>query len=85
MKLQLINTLTKKPVAIGDTVETWRGEKAVLKGWSEPYDGELVKQGDCLVGLNLNRGAKIYCQLKGCPYQDQWYPSVCNLAFVLVP
>lgn len=85
MKLQLIHSLTKKPAVVGDVVKTFRGEKAVLKGWSEPYDAELVKQGDCLVGLNLTRGAKIYCQRPNSDFQDQWYPTVCDLEFVLVP
>ena len=42
MKLILVHEKTGRPAVVGEVVTTFRGEKAVLEGWSEPYDAELL-------------------------------------------
>lgn len=86
MKFVLIDEKTNRPVNVGDTLTTHDGEKVVLTGWSEPYDADFLKSENFLgdvAKLNPRRGAKIYCQKEGEKWQNQWYPSVCGLKFVV--
>ena len=85
MKFVLVNEKTNRPVQVGDVLTTHRNEKVVLTGWSEPYDAELLKEGFTgdVSTLNPYRGAKIYTKEEGKEWQNQWYPSVCDLKFVV--
>ena len=94
LKCVLVHDSSNVPAVIGETLTDFRGDKCVLKGWSNPYDAELLEgmlaEGSSLnvEGLNLNRGAKIYCvdpdeadDWQGS--QSQYYPSVCGLKFII--
>jgi hypothetical protein len=71
----LVRESDNTPVKVGDKLKTFRDEQVTLMGWKFPYDPSD----------NLFAGGKIYCQAKGQSYQDQWFPNVCDLKFILVP
>jgi len=75
LKCILVRESDNSPVQVGESLKTFRGEKVTLMGWKFPYNPQD----------NLIVGGKIYCQAKGQTYQDQWFPHVCRLKFILVP
>lgn len=65
---KLINKKTGKEVKVGDTVTTFRGEKAVLEGFKEPHKSSST--------------GKVYVKFEGAEWSDQFYPSVIGCEIV---
>jgi hypothetical protein len=73
MKLKLVHKSTGAIVQIGETLTDFRGDLATFQGYHEPYD----------FADSPNRGAKVYVTTPDVTYQQQYYPSVYGLEFVL--
>lgn len=64
----LVSKDTQIPVSVGDTVTSFRGEKAQVTGWAEP-------QTSCSTG-------RVYVKEEWASSQAAYYPGVYNLVFV---
>lgn len=66
--MKLLNKKTGKPVAVGDTVISFRGEAATVTGWAEPHTS-------CSTG-------RIYVMETGASAERAYYPAVYDCKFV---
>ncbi len=65
----LINTETKRIVAVGDKLQTFRGEPVVVTGWQPPR--------------HIGSTGRIYVTPEGYPAEFQaFFPSVCGCEIV---
>jgi hypothetical protein len=60
--MRLIYTKTGEPVRLGDHVETFRGERAILLGMSEPHKPSST--------------GRVYIQLEESKASREFFPSV---------
>lgn len=65
---KLINKETGKEVKVGDTVTTFRGEKAVLEGFREPHKS--------------SSSGKVIVKFEGAEWGNEYYPSVIGCEIV---
>jgi hypothetical protein len=66
--LRLVNTSTGKPLKLGDAVETFRGERAILLGIAEPHKPAST--------------GRVYIQFDGTTYAREFFPSVIGAEWV---
>ena len=66
--MKLIHSATQKEMRFGDLVETFRGERGVLQGFTPPHKPSST--------------GKVYVLVDGSNFQNQWYPSVIGCEFV---
>jgi len=65
--MKLINSNTLREIKIGDSVQTFRGERGILTGFTEPHKPSST--------------GKVYVNTGG-DFDNQWYPSVIGGQFV---
>jgi hypothetical protein len=65
--MQLFSTRTGKPVAKGEEVTDFRGEKAIVVGWEEPRHSGST--------------GRIYVRPQGAKLDEGYYPSVYDCEF----
>ena len=68
--MQLINTTTREPLQLGDIVETFRGERAILLGMAEPHKPSST--------------GRVYIQLDDSRASREFFPSVIGAEWVNV-
>ena len=68
--MQLINTATREPLQLGDIVETFRGERAILLGMAEPHKPSST--------------GRVYIQLDDSRASREFFPSVIGAEWVNV-
>jgi hypothetical protein len=66
--MKLIYTNTGAPAKLGDTVETFRGERAILLGIQEPHKPAST--------------GRVYIQLDGSRASREFFPSVIGAEWV---
>lgn len=66
--MKLIYTTTGAPAKLGDIVETFRGERAVLLGIQQPHKPSST--------------GRVYIQLEGSRASREFFPSVINAEWI---